>query len=57
MKKYKVIRKRNGTENKTAKIYFEDGKPVGVYVQDIYTEEESVSSEYDFIEIEGQDND
>lgn len=56
MKEYKVIRKWNGTENKRARICFEDGIPVGVYVQDVYTEEESISYEYDFVEIEGQDN-
>lgn len=49
--KYRVIRNWNGTENKNAKIIFEDGVPVGCAIFDVFTQEEIVCYDYTFEEI------
>ena len=51
IKKYRVIRNWNGTENKNAKIIFEDGVPIGCAIFDVFTNEESVCYDYTFEEI------
>ena len=49
--KYRVIRNWNGTENKNAKIIFEDGVPVGCAIFDVFTQKEIVCYDYTFEEI------
>lgn len=51
IKKYRVIRNWNGTENKNAKIVFENDIPVGCKTFDAFTNEESVCYDYTFEEI------
>ena len=49
--KYRVIRNWNGTENKNAKIVFENDIPIGCKTFDAFTNEESVCYDYTFEEI------